>query len=273
MSEVTNISTCHVSIFAKNSSECHNLPYYFITFSFATNLILGFPAHCYILWLIMKEMIRGQSLEVFVFNTSLTEVIFNFSFPFVIKQYFYNCSNCRYATIILGLVVLLGRPLFQTCICVERYLGVLHPVTFLKLKPMKYRITITVIGWVFIICSCSLVTLEVTDMHNLLLIIKVFTCLMVLKALRRPGPGDDIKKRDGVNRDKVKAFRIIQIVLVSSELTYGPVAISLVLNYILDYNMFLMSWSVCMCSGVMLGFVQPFLYLKRIKKVCLCFGI
>ncbi len=78
MSEATNISTCHVSIFAKNSSECHNLPLYFITFSFSINLILGFPANCYILWLIMKEMIRGQSLEVFFFNTSLVEVTFIF---------------------------------------------------------------------------------------------------------------------------------------------------------------------------------------------------
>ena len=159
MSTAANISTCRTSIFAKNSSECHNLPVYFIAFSFGTNLVLGLPAHCYILWLSMKEMIRGQSLEVFVFNTSLIEVIFNFNYAFAIKQYFFNCSNCKYVTNTLGLVLLVGRPLFQTFTCVERYIGVLHPVTFLKLKPIKYRITISAIGWILICCSCLLTTM------------------------------------------------------------------------------------------------------------------
>ncbi len=279
MSEWTNISTCRPSIFTRNSSECHNLPYDFVTFSFSINLILGFPANCYILWLIMKEMIRGQSLEVFVFNTSLVEVIFNFSFPFVIKLYFFNCPNCKHVIIGFGMILLVGRPLFQTCICVERYLGVLHPVTFLKLKPIKYRITIAVIGWILIISSSIVVRLGLIDIYELLmpqyfafLIMEVFSCLMVLKALKRPGPGDDVKKRDGMNRDKVKAFWIIQIVLVSLVLTYTPVTISLVLYYILDFKKFLVWWSFCICTGVMLGFVQPFLYLKRVNKMCLCFS-
>ncbi len=239
MTEETNSSQCMLSFFARNSSEYHSLSFHFIVFSCSINLILGFPAHCYILWLIMKEMIRGQSLEVFIFNTSLVEVIFNFCFPFVIKQYFFNCPNCKYVTISFGMIVLVGHPLFQTCICVERYLGVLHPVTFLKLKPMKYRIIIAVIGWILIISSSIVVMLGLIDMYKLLmpqyfafLIMEVFSCLMVLKALKRPGPGDDVKKRDGMNRDKVKAFWIIQMVLVSLVLTYAPLTICLVLYYI-----------------------------------------
>ncbi len=88
--------------------------------------------------------------------------------------------------------------------------------------------------------------LGLIDMYKLLmpqyfafLIMEVFSCLMVLKALKRPGPGDDVKKRDGMNRDKVKAFWIIQMVLVSLVLTYAPLTISLVLYYILDFKKFL----------------------------------
>ncbi len=33
-----------------------------------------------------------------------------------------------------------GHPLFQCLICVERYLAVVHPVTFLKFKPLRYRV-------------------------------------------------------------------------------------------------------------------------------------
>lgn len=280
MSELTNISTCGKSIFSRNSSECLILHFHVIAFTFGINLVIGFPAHCYILWLITKEMIRGQSLEVFIFNSSLTEVIFNISYPFLIKQYFFKCSGCKSITLGFALMLLVSRPLFQTFICVERYVGVLHPVTFLKFKPMKYRIVIAIIGWILIICSCILPNTGVIYFSDLVmpqyfvfLITEVFCCVMVLKALRRPGPGDEVKKRDKANQDKVKAFRIIQIVLLSSVLSYGPMAFCLLLSYILDHKMFATSLSVSFCSGIMLGFVQPTLYLKRVIKVRLCFGV
>lgn len=279
MSEAINISACKPSIFAKNSSECHNLPYDFVAFSFSVNLILGCPANCYVLWLSMKDMIRGKSFDVFTFNTSLVEVLFNFAYPLVIKQYFFNCPNCKYVTLTFGMILLIGRPLFQTCICMERYLAVLHPMTFLKFKPLKYRITVSALGWILIISSSLVIKLGHADMYQLLmpqyvtfLIMGVFSCLMILKALRRPGPSDDVKKKDGVSQDKIKASRIIQIVLVSSVLTYAPITASLILYYILEFNTFLLWWAYFMCSGVMLGFVQPFLYLKRASKVCLCFS-
>ncbi len=38
----------------------------------------------------------------------------------------------------LGLAITI-RPLFQCLICVERYLAVIHPVIFLKYKPIRYK--------------------------------------------------------------------------------------------------------------------------------------
>ncbi len=93
---------------------------------------------------------------------------------------------------------------------------------------------------------------------------------MVLKALGRPRPGDDIKRRDGVNQDKIKAFQIIRMVLVCSVIMYGPNIISLVLYYIVDQEKFLLSWSISLRLGIMLGFWQPFLYLKRVGQLQFC---
>lgn len=81
---------------------------------------------------------------------------------------------------------------------------------------------------------------------------------MVLKALGHRRPGDDIKRRDGVNKDKIKAFQIIRMVLVCSVIMYGPNIISLVLYYIIDQENFLLSWSISLSLGIMLGFGQPF---------------
>ncbi|ROL52087.1 Proteinase-activated receptor 3 [Anabarilius grahami] len=277
MGELTNASTCVPVMLSEYFRTCSNLSSNFIAIALSINLVLGLPPNCYILWLTMKEMIQGQSTKTFVFSTALVEIFFCASYVFVIPQHFYKCIKCELGVLFLGLVLLIGRPLFQSCICVERYIGVLHPVTFLKFKPMKYRIVISITGWILTICLCILVSVNVIGLYNLLLpgflfffSIKLFTCLMVLKALLRPGPGDDIKKRNGVNRDKLKAFWIIVMVLVSSVLTYGPSTISLVLYYFIDWERFLWSWSISMCLGLMSGFVQPILYLKRVGKLPFC---
>lgn len=179
--------------------------------------------------------------------------------------------------IFLGLVLLVGRSLFLSFICVDRYIGVLHPLLFLKLKPMKYRIAISAVGWIIIITSCVICTTGVIKHYNLLLpqllfffFVKLYSCLMVLKALLRPGPGDGGKKRNGGNLDKIKAFQNILVLLVISSLTYGPLFVSLVLYHILDLEKFLLSWSISLAFGIMLGIMYPVFHLKKIGKLAFC---
>ncbi len=278
MLEMTNISACsRASVFSKNNTIFDVLQSSFITTAFSINMVLGLPANCYILWLSVKEMIQGQSTKIFYVNGALVEIIFCFAVCFAIAEYFFDCIDCRLPLVFLGLVLMVGRPLFVSCICVERYVGVIHPLIFLKLKPMKYRIALSAIGWVFIISSCVIGTTGAIRHYILLLpqllfffFVKLYSCLMVLKALMRPGPGDDVKKRNGVNQDKIKAFRIIMVLLVFSTLGYGPIFVSLVLYFILDLETFLLSWSISLLLVILLGFVYPFFYLKRVGKLPFC---
>ncbi|KAI7794543.1 putative somatostatin receptor type 2-like, partial [Triplophysa rosa] len=273
----TNVSGCDALPYVENSSNSLIPPNYLIACSLSVNMILGLPANCYVLWLSVNEMIRGQSTEIFVFNATLVEVLFCTSYVFLIQEYFFQCADCGMKTIFIGMILWSGRPMFQTCICVERYFGVLHPLTFLKLKGMKYRIACSAVGWTAIVISCVLSIVFIVHLYDFILVgflvffgVKLYTCMMVLKALVRPGPGDNVKDRDRVNQDKIKAFRIILMVIASSMLTYGPAIITLILRYIVADETFLLGWSVCLCFAVMSGFVQPFLYLKRVGKLPFC---
>ncbi|CAL8404494.1 unnamed protein product [Boreogadus saida] len=40
-----------------------------------------------------------------------------------------------------------GRPLFQCCICLERYLAVVHPLTFIRFKPLRFRVFCSGLMW------------------------------------------------------------------------------------------------------------------------------
>ncbi|KAI4897880.1 hypothetical protein NFI96_029586 [Prochilodus magdalenae] len=44
-----------------------------------------------------------------------------------------------------------SRCVFPCCVCLERYLAVVHPVTFLRYKPLRYRVACSVMAWM-----CSL---------------------------------------------------------------------------------------------------------------------
>ncbi len=95
-----------------------------------------------------------------------------------------------------------GHPLFQCLICVERYLAVVHPVTFLKFKPLRYRVVCSVVVWVASFVSCGVITLfllssTAVPLFDLILSklvtvlsIQLFCCLAVLRALKQSGPGE-----------------------------------------------------------------------------------
>jgi len=44
--------------------------------------------------------------------------------------------------------------MFQSLMCVERYLAVVHPVTFLKFKPLRYRVICCTAVWIITLGSC-----------------------------------------------------------------------------------------------------------------------
>ncbi len=62
----------------------------------------------------------------------------------------------------MGLTIT-GRPLFQCLMCAERYLAVVHPVIFLKYKPLRYRVICSTAVWITGLVSCVLYTIVSYD--------------------------------------------------------------------------------------------------------------
>jgi len=139
------------------------------------------------------------------------------------------------------------RPLIQTfvCLCIEQYLAVIHPLIFLRYKDIQYRIALVAAAWLIAIGnSLRLVSFGLYYFQDHLFfvgfciaaMITSFCCASVLRALKRPGPGDrknvemtekDIhnktdRGRAVENQQKRKAFRIISHILVSILICYLP---------------------------------------------------
>ncbi|KAK6324490.1 hypothetical protein J4Q44_G00038320 [Coregonus suidteri] len=111
------------------------------TAAISINLLLGLPTNVYVLWLIVTGAGGTMASEFFTLNLALSEIFYSLSnLMYIIHDHIQeNGALLSVGTFFAGFN-LFGRPLFQCCICVERYLAVVHPVTFLKYKPLRYRL-------------------------------------------------------------------------------------------------------------------------------------
>lgn len=163
------------------------------------------------------------------------------------------------------------RSLFQGLMCVEHYLAVVHPVTFLKNKWFC-----SAVSWFTALSSCFLVCLLYWNIvmfmcyfllqFLLFLSVNLFCSVSVLWALKKPGPGERGKERKEDNHMKrsvlshsnnycdhvhhICACDYCRIFIYSFTTKGFDI-------YILQPSLFHYTWV----------FLQPVLYLKRVGQL------
>ncbi|KAJ8372213.1 hypothetical protein AAFF_G00293320 [Aldrovandia affinis] len=241
-------------------------------FAFVSNVLVGLPINVWVLWLI----VRG--LEVVLASKSSPqpgrklELIYCLQVPLVLLNYFVlNSILSKPLSFFYGLIFF-GRPLFQCCVCVERYLAMLHPLTFLRYRPLRYRVGCLALVWMITFGGC-LVFVFLQHLLNyalvvcmiLLLSVMSFCCLAVLRALRSPGPGEG--EGQGPHLAKKRAFRIITVNLVFTLATYLPLIVAAFLYRQISARSFYTVHATCYSISVFCSFVQPLHFLSRAGKL------
>ncbi|XP_056587659.1 proteinase-activated receptor 3-like [Triplophysa dalaica] len=195
------------------------------------NILFAFPTNSYVIWLIIKgsESFASEFINV---NLSVCEILICLYCFFKILAFWF-LSLLPVAIYFHGLLNA-GRPLFQCLMCVERYLAVVHPVTFLKYKPLRYKVICCTVAWIICLGSCfgSMCILFLSTVNVFVwflsvqflvfLSIQMFCCLAVLRALKQSGPGERARDREQENHMKRKAFYLILLTTVSMLIGYFP---------------------------------------------------
>jgi len=243
------------------------------------NLLSGVPTYSYVMWLIIRGR-NGVASEFFNFNLNVCEIVFSLSaLAFLLSQMFPSFVPLQKFSLGLAITV---RPLFQCLICVERYLAVVHPVTFLKYKPLRYRVICTVFVWPMglgssLFCMISFLSHNIYAFTCFFLVqfllflsIQLFCCLAVLRVLKQAGPGERGKEGEEENHTKRRAFYLILITTVTMVIIYAPFIVTGIL-YILTQQEVSVVYPISFICFILGGFVQPFLYLHRAGKLsCFC---
>lgn len=170
-----------------------------------------------------------------------------------------------------------GGILFHVLTCLERYLAVVHPITYLHLKTERgVRVRNVAIGCVWLFCCIGLVlaTFQVfTKVEICLLVFSLttvsFCSVSVLWVLVRPSPGDNNTRKESVHQSKQKAFNTIAAIL-------GVLLIKFVFNIVWQVLVLSQGTNICVllncCSwfNVPSNLVLPLLFLNRAGKL-VCF--
>lgn len=169
-----------------------------------------------------------------------------------------------------------GETCFHLLTCVEHYLAVVHPITYLNLRNARWirnRHILIVCIWLFCLACTGLLYMGLSIEFFLLgssLVISAFCSLSVLCVLIHPSPGEHSGDWERVDQSKKRAFYIITAML-------GVLVLRCVWNiiwdilYALNGNTNECSWIIC---GIWLNFpgslVLPLIFLHRVG-ILACF--
>ncbi|XP_037547950.1 proteinase-activated receptor 3 [Nematolebias whitei] len=207
--------------------SCREMPtvlIWYLSLQFA-NMFLGIPANLMVLWLIHKNKSDSSTLEIFIFQLAILDVLFCLIPPLELVDIIFLTSGTTWYILRFIYGIKDFSPLFLSCICLDHYMAVIHPITFNALKDRKHRTVLAFLVWLIILVYAS-----AKCVGNILNFEKVFTVMIltafafmvfcniaILWALRQSGPG-----RDTMHPVKKKAFRTVLIILAIIVFNYFP---------------------------------------------------
>lgn len=240
------------------------------------SLSVGLPLNCYIIFLLLTQG-AGKDLNMtFTVSQCASEILLSVTAPLSITCHV-RADMC--ATKALGFfwgISMSARLHFQCCVCLERYVAVVHPIIFLKSNHMRYRLACAVISWTdSLLCAVSfmftfpqLPFFTLALLQSVIFSVDFFCFLFILKALRQPGPERE-RNEAGRNGIKRRAFKIVLINLMVFLMQSIPLLCVSFLRQIFSLELFnLASLAIAICTSVNFaaGFVQPIIFLHNARK-------
>lgn len=257
-------------------SQCGFCWDYIIFNATATPYILvSLPVNGWILWqMVSSPLFWTDRMKVHEFHLVIAELLVGLLEVVSNMMFLFGNSNNELIIVILADIMFISRNEFQSLICIDRYLAVVHPVLYLRFKAMRYRMSFSGVVWiknigltVIQLYSCGKHFVTIT-LHVLSFgwnfIINSFCCLRVLRALKHSSPGEGEKEES--NTIKKRAFKIVLLFQVTTFLSNIPLISVFLFHSKMDDNMLCVWQPLGYCMMMWFGAVYPIVYLRKARK-------
>ncbi|CAF99183.1 unnamed protein product [Tetraodon nigroviridis] len=231
----TNSSTLFISHRPFNSTAaektvyegCRDMPavlIWYLGLQFI-NMFLGIPANLTVLWLIHKNKGDSSTSDIFILHLAVLDALFCLIPPLELANIVFLTTSSTWYVLRFFYGIKDSSPLFLSCICLDRYVAVVHPITFTELKDRQHRAVLAFVVWLITLayaaakCVGNIFNFEkvFTAMILAAFAFMVFCNIAILWALKQSGPG-----RDEMHPLKKRAFKMVLIILAIIVFNYFP---------------------------------------------------
>lgn len=258
---------------------CAVAPYGFI-FYFGVkvfNLAVGFPTNMLVIWKVATSKSEGSTSDIFIFNLAILDAFFCLMTPidFVNRLILDNEQIWYFQLFYYG--VKDTAPLFLTCICLDRYVAVVHPILFTGIRDNRIRKAVTALVWGLILAYALTKSLlgvrSTTEIFSGFILfafaLMVFCNLSIVWVLRKSVAG-----KETMNPVKKRAFKMVLIVMGIIVCNYLPPVATMPFVAYYTFVAFRCHISISVFSIMDLSCsIEPLLYLSKMEKLacCACF--
>ncbi|KAJ8001659.1 hypothetical protein DPEC_G00171760 [Dallia pectoralis] len=206
---------------------CSVAPYAFV-FYFGVkvfNLAIGTPCNILVLKQLAVRKSDSSTSDIFIFNLAILDAYFCLMGPIdIFNRLVLNDQRVWYfQRFAYGLKD--TAPLFLVCICLDRYIAVVHPVLFTGIRDNKIRIVVSVSTWGLIVAygltKSILGVMSVNEVFSGLILfsfaLMIYCNLSIIWVLRRSVAGKEV-----MHPVKKKAFKMVLVILGIIIVNYLP---------------------------------------------------
>ena len=207
--------------------ECKEAPggYVFYYLVKVFNLAVGFPSNIMVMWQVARKKSDSSTSDIFIFNLAMADAYFGLMTPIeLINSLVFNDKHVWYLQR-FAYGIKDTTPLFLTCICLDRYVAVVHPIVFTSIRDNKIRVAFSMLVWGLMLAyalSKSIAGPEstiniITGLILAAFTIMVFCNLSIIWSLRKSVLG-----KAKIHPMKLKALRTVLITLAIIVFNYLP---------------------------------------------------
>ncbi len=244
--------------------------------SLLLDIIFFLPLHFWILFMCFKQLTKGKGIpptDIFTVVLSVMEIISSIGFFMCIISLVFEIAWTTYIAMFMLGKYIIGRPMMNCLICLERLIAVVYPVVFHRFSTLRLRCVCVAVAWLvtwsfgaYTIFTFPLIPLNVYSIFLTFSLLFITACsLGVLKALLKPSPGD--KENEGMRNKRKRNFCAITHILVQLFLSYFLLLVTAFIKAFVPYDTF------CLVTGISMWFLrpssatQPILYLSKYNKL------
>ncbi|XP_048380236.1 lysophosphatidic acid receptor 6-like [Stegostoma tigrinum] len=150
-----------------NTNVCQvNADFQYLMFPVVYSLVFAFGtvSNLCVLWYLFRKKGSFSPSDVFMINLATIDLIFAALLPFKVvyhaleNDWIFGEVACK-ITGSLFFANMYGSTLFLTCICVDRYIAVVHPIRSLQLRKTRYRVITCCLIWLLLACVLLCLTI------------------------------------------------------------------------------------------------------------------